>query len=254
MRAFPSRCVDLRLSIPESDAAERIDEFCGGRTRLGKKARKPITTKEPPVPTDSHAEIEDWIRRVMPDLHPVVKRLDSLIRETIPGLQYAVKWKKAYYGLPELGWIIEMVAYDVPRMSSSSAARSRTPDHASPLGGEHEPILPRRIPPQVLGESRVIVWGSVTARRLRSVFGAPGMRRPDSTIFSSTRITSRMRSRRSARSATSSDQRSDECAAVRTNHDLRTASRDRSDSGNGRERGGGGTPETASPRRVRRSP
>ncbi|MEX0619563.1 MAG: hypothetical protein WD180_11480, partial [Pseudohongiellaceae bacterium] len=23
------------------------------------------------------------------------------------------KWKKAYYGLPELGWIIEMVAYDV---------------------------------------------------------------------------------------------------------------------------------------------
>jgi len=113
MRAFPSRCVDLRLSIPESDAAERIDEFCGGRTRLGKKARKPITTKEPPVPTDSHAEIEDWIRRVMPDLHPVVKRLDELICETIPGLQYAVKWKKAYYGLPELGWIIEMVAYDV---------------------------------------------------------------------------------------------------------------------------------------------
>jgi hypothetical protein len=49
----------------------------------------------------------------MPDLHPIVKRLDELIRETIPGLQYAVKWKRAYYGLPELGWIIEMVAYDV---------------------------------------------------------------------------------------------------------------------------------------------
>jgi hypothetical protein len=49
----------------------------------------------------------------MPDLHPIGKRLDELIRETIPGLQYAVKWKKAYYGLPELGWIIEMVAYDV---------------------------------------------------------------------------------------------------------------------------------------------
>jgi hypothetical protein len=49
----------------------------------------------------------------MPDLHPVVKRVDELISETIPGLQYAVKWKKAYYGLPELGWIIEMVAYDV---------------------------------------------------------------------------------------------------------------------------------------------
>jgi hypothetical protein len=77
------------------------------------KARKPNTARKPPAPSDSHAEIEDWIRRVMPDLHPIVKRLDELIRETIPGLQYAVKWKKAYYGLPELGWIIEMVAYDV---------------------------------------------------------------------------------------------------------------------------------------------
>jgi hypothetical protein len=65
------------------------------------------------VPSNSHAEIEDLIRRVMPDLHPIVKQLDELIRETVPGLQYAVKWKKAYYGLPEHGWIIEMVAYDV---------------------------------------------------------------------------------------------------------------------------------------------
>jgi hypothetical protein len=49
----------------------------------------------------------------MPDLHPVVQRLDELIRDTIPGLQYGIKWKKAYYGLPGLGWIIEIVAYDV---------------------------------------------------------------------------------------------------------------------------------------------
>ena len=77
------------------------------------KSRKPYTAQKPPVPSDSHADIEDRIRRVVPDLHPIVKRLDELIRETIPGLQYAVKWGKAYYGLPELGWIIEMVAYDV---------------------------------------------------------------------------------------------------------------------------------------------
>jgi hypothetical protein len=25
-----------------------------------------------------------------------------------------IKWKKAYYGVPERGWIIEIVAYDVP--------------------------------------------------------------------------------------------------------------------------------------------
>jgi hypothetical protein len=77
------------------------------------KTRKPNETRKPPVPSESHADIEAWFRRVMPDLHPIVERLDDLIRETIPGLQYAVKWKRPYYGLPELGWIIEMVAYDV---------------------------------------------------------------------------------------------------------------------------------------------
>ena len=77
------------------------------------KKLKPITSKKAPTALDSHAVIEDWIRGTMPDLHPIVKQLDELICKTIPGLQYAVKWKKAYYGLPELGWIIEMVAYDV---------------------------------------------------------------------------------------------------------------------------------------------
>jgi hypothetical protein len=77
------------------------------------KRCKPTSSRRPPEPSDSHDEIEDWIRSVMPDLHPIVKSLDELIRETIPGLQYAIKWKKAYYGVPERGWIIEMVAYDV---------------------------------------------------------------------------------------------------------------------------------------------
>ena len=77
------------------------------------KSLKPLTAKKAPAPTDSHAAIEDWIRSVMPDMHPIVKRLDAVICDTIPGLQYAIKWKKAYYGLPEQGWIIEMVAYDV---------------------------------------------------------------------------------------------------------------------------------------------
>ena len=67
------------------------------------KLRKPNTARKPPVPSDSHADIEDWIRRVMPDLHPIVKRLDELIRETIPGLQYAIKWKKAFDPPPPLG-------------------------------------------------------------------------------------------------------------------------------------------------------
>ena len=77
------------------------------------KPRKAGTTRKPPVPGDSHADIDEWMRRVMPDLNPIVAWLDATIRKTIPGLHYAVKWKKAYYGLPDRGWIIELVAYDV---------------------------------------------------------------------------------------------------------------------------------------------
>ena len=77
------------------------------------KSPKAGSTRKPPAPSDSHSEIDDWMRRTMPDLQPIVKWLDKSIRDTIPDLQYAVKWKKAYYGLPDRGWIIEMVAYDV---------------------------------------------------------------------------------------------------------------------------------------------
>ena len=77
------------------------------------RSRKSLTTRKPPVPTESHAEIDDRIRRVMPDLQPIVEHVDATIRETITGLRYAVKWKNAYYGVPRLGWVIEIVAYDV---------------------------------------------------------------------------------------------------------------------------------------------
>ena len=78
-----------------------------------KMAPKPNSSRKPPLPSESHADVDDWMRRVMPDLNPVVTRLDAMIRDAFPDLQYAVKWKKAYYGLPTHGWVIEMVAYDV---------------------------------------------------------------------------------------------------------------------------------------------
>ncbi len=71
------------------------------------------STRRPPELSESHAEIDDWMRRVMPDLNPIVTRLDELIRQTHPDLRFAVKWKKAYYGLADVGWMMEMVAYDV---------------------------------------------------------------------------------------------------------------------------------------------
>ena len=77
------------------------------------KAIKGNASRKPPEPSSSHSDIDDWSRRQMPHLQPIVQRLDESIRATVPGLQYAVKWKRPYYGLPELGWIIELAAYDV---------------------------------------------------------------------------------------------------------------------------------------------
>jgi hypothetical protein len=77
------------------------------------KAIKGNASRKPPEPSESHADIDDWVQRQMPHLQPIVKQLDELVRATVPGLHYAVKWKRPYYGLPDLGWIIELAAYDV---------------------------------------------------------------------------------------------------------------------------------------------
>ena len=69
--------------------------------------------RKPPEPTAGHSDIDDWFGRLMPDLQPIVRGLDESIRAAIPDLDYAVKYKRAFYGLPELGWIIEIAPYDV---------------------------------------------------------------------------------------------------------------------------------------------
>ena len=75
--------------------------------------KKPSSARRAPLPAEGHGDIEHWISRVMPELHPIVESLDEQIRETILELQFAVKWKRPFYGLPDLGWIIELAAYDV---------------------------------------------------------------------------------------------------------------------------------------------
>lgn len=77
------------------------------------KMRQATSSRTPPVPSDDHADVDAWIRRGMPELSPIVRQVDETIRATIPGLHYAIKWKQAYYGLPDLGWIIQVAAYDV---------------------------------------------------------------------------------------------------------------------------------------------
>jgi hypothetical protein len=77
------------------------------------KKIKGNASRKPPVPSADHSDIDDWFRRQVPHLRAIVEALDESIRTTIPGLDYALKWKRPYYGLPELGWIIELAAYDV---------------------------------------------------------------------------------------------------------------------------------------------
>ena len=69
--------------------------------------------RKPPQPSADHSDIEEWCRHLMPDLQPIVQRLDELIRATVPDLDYALNRNRGYYGLPELGWIIEIAAYHV---------------------------------------------------------------------------------------------------------------------------------------------
>jgi hypothetical protein len=77
------------------------------------KEIKGTASRKPPEPSSSHSDIDDWLGRQMPHLQPILRALDESICATIPGLHYAVKWKRPHYGLPELGWIVELAAYDV---------------------------------------------------------------------------------------------------------------------------------------------
>jgi hypothetical protein len=78
-----------------------------------RKKIKGVTGRKPPEPWAHHSVIDEPCGRQMPHLQPIVRALDESIRATIQGLHYAVKWKRPYCGLPELGWIIELAAYDV---------------------------------------------------------------------------------------------------------------------------------------------
>jgi hypothetical protein len=69
--------------------------------------------RTPPEPSARHSEVDGWIKTLVPHLQPIVEALDKSIRAEVPGLHYAVKYKRTFYGLPELGWIIELAPYAV---------------------------------------------------------------------------------------------------------------------------------------------
>lgn len=79
-----------------------------------KKQRKPLSTKKPPLPNKDHGIIKHWIaNRIMPGMQPIVRKIDRLLNESIPNPHYAIKWGSAYYGSQDLGWVIEVAAYEV---------------------------------------------------------------------------------------------------------------------------------------------
>ena len=77
------------------------------------KEIKGHASRKPPEPSASHSDVDEWLGRQMPHLQPILRALDESIRTAIPDLRYAVKWKRPYYGRPDLGWMIELAAYDV---------------------------------------------------------------------------------------------------------------------------------------------
>ncbi|KGE70846.1 DUF1801 domain-containing protein [Spirochaeta lutea] len=122
-----------------------------------KKQRTPKSTRKPPETLAERGAIDDWINRVMPDLHPLVKRIDELIRRAVPELQYAIKWGKVYYGVPERGWIIELVAYDVS-VNIVFLAGAEFPGSQPPLGtGERSRYIKLRTLEEV-NQPQVFTW------------------------------------------------------------------------------------------------
>jgi hypothetical protein len=75
------------------------------------KTIKGLAGKKPPEPSADHGEIEAVIPHLMPRVQPLVARLDELICATIPGLHFTAKRGRPHYGLPDLGWIIEVAPY-----------------------------------------------------------------------------------------------------------------------------------------------
>lgn len=96
-----------------ADAVRGIGGHTGDIVGLVPKEFKGNPRRKPPEPSADHSDVELWFGQLMPGLQPIVRALDEAIRAAIPDLDYAVKYKRAFYGVPELGWIIEIAPYDV---------------------------------------------------------------------------------------------------------------------------------------------
>jgi len=80
------------------------------------KSSKKINRR--PEIQDGAADVEAWIDGVKPEHRTLVKRIDTIIGEMIPGVRRAIKWRKPsqplgipFYGSPERGWMVAMWSF-----------------------------------------------------------------------------------------------------------------------------------------------
>lgn len=66
-----------------------------------------------PEPSPDHEAVVACIERAMPNLQPLLREVDAVIRAIHPEVQFGVKWRRPFYYLPEHGWIIELAPYDI---------------------------------------------------------------------------------------------------------------------------------------------
>lgn len=69
-------------------------------------------------PDDEAAGVRAWLAGVDPGQRALVKRIDAIIAEEIPGVRRTIKWRKPsqplgipFYGLPSQGWIAAMWSF-----------------------------------------------------------------------------------------------------------------------------------------------
>jgi hypothetical protein len=68
---------------------------------------------------DGTAGVQAWIEGVKPEHRSLVRRIDALVDEMIPGVRRTIKWRKPsqplgvpFYGVPDQGWIMAMWSFE----------------------------------------------------------------------------------------------------------------------------------------------
>ena len=108
----------------------------------------------------------------MPNLQLILRRVDEAIRASIPGLNYAGKYKRAFYGLPELGGSSKSRPTTSP--STSWFLGGANFDRAPPLGNTGDTRYLKITVEAEVTQPEVLHW--INKRDVRPVGSDPAAR------------------------------------------------------------------------------